>query len=253
MMSANPFSLEGKTILVTGASSGIGRGIAIECSKMGAKLVINGRNEARLNETLSNLEGNGHIAIISDLTNQEGFDKLVADCPEINGFVPCAGIPKISNVKHISRRDLSEIVEINQNVPILLTSALLKKKKLQKKSSIVFIASLSGIYVANPGDSLYSATKGAINGFAKGAALELAPQGTRVNTLCPGFTPTSILESSKEMFSEEEVMASTNGKFPLNRLGKPEDIAYAAIYLLSDASSWVTGAELKIDGGYSLI
>lgn len=253
MMSANPFSLEGKTILVTGASSGIGRGIAIECSKMGAKLVINGRNETRLKETFSHLEGNGHIAIISDLTTQEGFDKLVADCPEINGFVPCAGIPKISNVKHISRRDLSEIVEINQNVPILLTSALLKKKKLQKKSSIVFIASLSGIYVANPGDSLYSATKGAINGFSKGAALELASQGTRVNTLCPGFTPTSILESSKEMFSEEEVMASTNGKFPLNRLGKPEDIAYAAIYLLSDASSWVTGAELKIDGGYSLI
>lgn len=253
MMSANPFSLEGKTILVTGASSGIGRGIAIECSKMGAKLVINGRNETRLKETFSHLEGDGHVAIISDLMTQDGFDKLVADCPEINGFVPCAGIPKISNVKHISRKDLSEIVEINQNVPILLTSALLKKKKLQKKSSIVYIASLSGIYVANPGDSLYSATKGAINGFSKGAALELAPLGTRVNTLCPGFTPTSILESSKEMFSEEEVMASTNGKFPLNRLGKPEDIAYAAIYLLSDASSWVTGAELKIDGGYSLI
>ena len=249
----NPFSLEGKPILVTGASSGIGRGIAIECSKMGAKLVINGRNEKRLKETFDSLDGSGHIYIVSDLTTQEGFDKLVEESPEINGFVPCAGIPKINNIKHISRTDLSEIVEINQNVPILLTSRLLKKKKLKKQSSIVFIASLSGIYVANPGDSLYSATKGAINGFAKGAALELAAQGTRVNTLCPGFTPTSILESSKEMFSEEAVMESTKGKFPLNRLGKPEDIAYAAIYLLSDASSWVTGADLKIDGGYSLL
>lgn len=253
MMSTNPFSLEGKTILVTGASSGIGRGIAIECSKMGARLVINGRNDARLKETFDCLVGDGHISVIADLTSQEGFDKLVEECPALNGFVPCAGIPQINNVKHISRKDLLEIVEINQNVPILLTSALLKKKKLQKKSSIVFIASLSGIYVANPGDSLYSATKGAINGFAKGAALELAAQGTRVNTLCPGFTPTSILESSKEMFSEEAVMESTKGKFPLNRLGKPEDIAYAAIYLLSDASSWVTGADLKIDGGYSLL
>lgn len=252
-MMYNPFSLEGKTILVTGASSGIGRGIAIECSKMGARLVINGRNVARLKETFDSLEGSNHMYIVADLTSQEGFDKLVDECPEINGFVPCAGIPKINTIKHISRSDLSEIVEINQNVPILLTSRLLKKKKLKKQSSIVFIASLSGIYVANPGDSLYSATKGAINGFAKGAALELAAQGTRVNTLCPGFTPTNILESSKELFSEETVMESTKGKFPLNRLGKPEDIAYAAIYLLSDASSWVTGANLKIDGGYSLL
>lgn len=252
-MIENPFSLEGKTILVTGASSGIGRGIAVECSKMGAKLVINGRNEKRLQETLNQLQGEGHLPILSDLATQEGFDLLVEQCPSINGFVPCAGIPKIGNVKHISRKDLQEIVEINQNVPILLTSALLKKKKLQKKSSIVFIASLSGIFVANMGDSLYSTTKGAISGFAKGAALELAAQGTRVNTLCPGLTPTSILEMSNEIFSEEQLMKSTEGKFPMGRLGKPEDIAYAAIYLLSDASSWVTGINMKIDGGYSLL
>ena len=156
-------------------------------------------------------------------------------------------------MKHISRKDIIDIVEINEIVPILLMSTLLRKKKLQKKSSIVFIASLSGIFVANAGDSLYSTTKGAISGFAKGAALELAAQGTRVNTLCPGLTPTSILEQSKELFSMEHLMKSTKGKFPLNRLGKPEDIAYAAIYLLSDASSWVTGINMKLDGGYSLL
>lgn len=252
-MAYNPFSLNGKTILVTGASSGIGRGISIECSKMGAKLVINGRNEKRMQDTLNQLEGEGHIKIVADLSTQEGFDSLVEQCPSINGFVPCAGIPKIANIKHISRKDLGEIVEINELVPILLTSALLKKKKLKKKSSIVFIASLSGIFVANMGDSLYSTTKGAIYGFAKGAALELAAQGTRVNTLCPGLTPTRILEMSNELFSEEQLMESTKGKFPLGRLGKPEDIAYAAIYLLSDASSWVTGINMKIDGGYSLL
>ncbi len=252
-MFSNPYSLEGKTILVTGASSGIGRGIAVECSKMGAMLVINGRNEARLKETLDMLEGDGHQAIVADLVIQEEFDQLVEGCPPINGFVPCAGIPKIGNVKHITRKDLNDIVEINQNVPILLLSALLKKKKLQKRSSVVFIASLSGIFVANMGDSLYSTTKGAISGFAKGAALELASQGTRVNTLCPGLTPTRILEMSNEIFSEEQLIESTKGKFPLGRLGKPEDIAYAAIYLLSDASSWVTGVNMIIDGGYSLI
>lgn len=252
-MAYNPFSLEGKTILITGASSGIGRGIAVECSKIGAKLVISGRNEKRLQDTLSQLQGEGHLALQADLSTQEGVDALVEQCPSINGFVPCAGIPKMQSVKHINRKDLEEIVWINQEVPIILTSELLKKKKLQKKSSIVFIASLSGIFVANMGESLYSTTKAAISGFAKGAALELAAQGTRVNTICPGLVPTSILEMSNEMFSEEQLMESTKGKYPLRRLGRPEDMAYAAIYLLSDASDWVTGINMKVDGGYSLL
>ena len=252
-MAYNPFSLEGKTILITGASSGIGRGIAVECSKIGAKLVISGRNEKRLQDTLSQLQGEGHLALQADLSTQEGVDALVEQCPPINGFVPCAGIPKIQSVKHINKMDLEEIVWINQEVPIILTSELLKKKKLQKKSSIVFIASLSGIFVANMGESLYSTTKAAISGFAKGAALELAAQGTRVNTICPGLVPTSILEMSNEMFSEEQLMESTKSKYPLRRLGRPEDMAYAAIYLLSDASDWVTGINMKVDGGYSLL
>ena len=252
-MAYNPFSLEGKTILITGASSGIGRGIAVECSKIGAKLVISGRNEKRLQDTLSQLQGEGHLALQVDLSTQEGVYALVEQCPPINGFVPCAGIPKIQNVKHINRKDLEEIVWINQEVPIILTSELLKKKKLQKKSSIVFIASLSGIFVVNMGETLYSTTKAAISGFAKGAALELAAQGTRVNTICPGLVPTSILEMSNEMFSEEQLMESTKSKYPLRRLGRPEDMAYAAIYLLSDASDWVTGINMKVDGGYSLL
>lgn len=248
----NPFSLEGKTILVTGASSGMGRGIAIESSKMGAKVVINGRNEQRLNETLSQLEGEGHLAIRADLSKQDGIDNLVAECPALNGLVNCAGIPKICGVKNISRDLLEEIVNVNEISPILLTSALLKKKKIQKKSSIVFIASMSGVYIANIGEAPYSTTKGALAGFTKGAAFELAAQGTRVNTICPGLVPTSILDLSNEMFSEEQLKETMYGRYPLKRVGTPEDIAYAAIYLLSDASTWVTGINLLIDGGYCL-
>ena len=248
----NPFSLEGKTILVTGASSGIGRGIAIECSKMGAKVVINGRNEQRLNETLEQLEGEGHIAIRADLSKQEDIDALVAQCPELNGVVNSAGIPKICAVKHISRDLLEEIVNTNEIAPILLTSGLLKKKKIQKGSSIVFIASMSGVFIANTGEAPYDATKGALAGFTKSAALELAAQGTRVNTICPGLVPTSILGLSNEMFSEEQLKETMYGRYPLKRVGKPEDIANGAIYLLSDASSWVTGINLLIDGGYCL-
>lgn len=249
----NPFSLEGKSILVTGASSGIGRGIAIECSKMGARLVLNGRNQERLNQTLSQLEGGEHVVIAADLSNQDGIDKLVNECPSINGYVHSAGIPKICSVKHIDRSLIEEIVNVNEISPILLTSALLKKKKLQKKSSIVYIASISGVCVSNVGEAPYSTTKGGLSGFTKGAAFELAAQGTRVNTICPGLVPTEILTLSNEMFSEEQLKETTQGKYPLKRYGKVEDIAHGAIYLLSDASTWVTGINLVIDGGYTLL
>jgi len=248
----NPFSLENKTILVTGASSGIGRGIAIECSKVGAKLVISGRNEDRLEETYKLLEGEGHVSIIADLSKQEDIDNLVALCPSLNGCVHSAGIPKISAVKHIERTELEEIININEVAPILLTSQLLRKKKLQRNSSIVFIASMSGVYIANTGEGPYATTKGALSGFTKTAALELAAQGTRVNTICPGLVPTRILELSNTVFSEEQLKGTMYERYPLKRVGTPEDIANGAIYLLSNASSWVTGINLLIDGGYCL-
>ena len=252
MIMNNPFSLIGKSILITGASSGIGRGIAIECSKMGARLIINGRNAERLKETFDMLEGKDHIAIIADLSKQEEIERLVKDVPEINGCVHSAGIPKIAAVKFIDRMLLDDILNINTVAPILLTSLLLKKKKLQKKSSIVFISSISGVCVANTGESSYSATKGAISGFVKGAAFELAAQGTRVNSINPGLVPTRILELSNTVFSEDLLKDRMYGRYPLKRVGTPEDIAYGAIYLLSDASSWVTGVNLIIDGGYTL-
>lgn len=248
----NPFSLSGKIILITGASSGIGRGIAIACSKMGAQVVISGRNQERLHETLSLLEGTNHLSIRADFSNQEDINDLVEQCPSINGLVHSAGIPKICGVKHINRSLLEEIININEIAPILLTSSLLKKKKLQKESSIVFIASMSGVYIANVGESPYDATKGALAGFTKSAALELAAQRTRVNTICPGLVPTSILNLSNEMFSEEQLKETMYDRYPLKRVGTPEDIANGVIYLLSDASSWVTGINLLIDGGYCL-
>jgi len=249
----NPFSLEGKTILITGASSGIGRGIAIECSKMGAKVIINGRNRERLDETFASLNGDNHLIIEADLSKQEEIERLVSEIPEINGCVHSAGIPKISSVKYIDRELMEDILNINTVAPILLTSLLVRRKKFQKGSSIVFISSISGVFVANTGESPYSATKGAIAGFVKGAALELAAQGTRVNSINPGLVPTRILELSNTVFSEEQLKDTMYRRYPLKRVGTPEDIAYGAIYLLSDASSWTTGINLIIDGGYTLI
>ena len=249
----NPFSLEGKTVLVTGASSGIGRGIAVECSKMGAKVVINGRNKERLQKTFDQLEGEGHIQIVADLSIQEDIERLANEVPELNGFVNSAGIPKICPVKRIDRQTLEEIMNVNAFGPILLTSQLLRKKKLQKKSSIVLIASISGVCMANTGEGPYAATKAALAGYTKTAAFELAAQGTRVNTICPGLVPTEILTLSNEMFSEDQLKETMYGRYPLKRVGTPEDIANGAIYLLSDASSWVTGTNLVIDGGYTVV
>lgn len=249
----NPFSLEGKTVLVTGASSGIGRGIAVECSKMGAKVVINGRNQERLQKTFDQLEGEGHIQIVADLSKQDDIERLANEVPELNGFVNSAGIPKICPVKRIDRQTLEEIMNVNAFGPILLTSQLLRKKKLQKKSSIVLIASISGVCMANTGEGPYAATKAALAGYTKTAAFELAAQGTRVNTICPGLVPTEILTLSNEMFSEEQLKDTMYSRYPLKRVGTPEDIANGAIYLLSDASSWVTGINLVIDGGYTVV
>lgn len=248
----NPFSLEGKTILVTGSSSGIGRGIAIECSKMGAEVILNGRNVDRLNETLRMLEGEGHQILSADISKQEEIDRLVAEVPSLDGCVLCAGIPQVCPVKHFKRNDIEDILSVNTVAPIMITSGLLKKKKIRKGSSVVLIESISGVYVGTKGDVSYNASKAALNGFLKGSALELAAQGIRINAINPGLVPTNILNLTNEMFAESHHTDIMVNSYPLKRYGTPEDIAYGAIYLLSDASSWVTGTNLVIDGGYLL-
>ncbi len=248
----NPFSLEGKTILVTGASSGIGRGIATECSKMGAKVILNGRNAERLQETLDKMEGEGHQIIVADIAKQEEIDRLVAELPSLDGCVLCAGIPQVCPVKHFKRQDIEDIFSVNTFAPIMITSSLVKKKKIHKGSSVVLIESVSGVFVGTKGDVSYNASKAALNGFLKGSALELAGQGIRINAINPGLVPTNILNLTNEMFAESHHTDIMVESYPLKRYGTPEDIAYGAIYLLSDASSWVTGTNMIIDGGYLL-
>ena len=245
----NPYSLEGKTILVTGASSGIGRCTAIECSKMGARVVITGRNEERLRETLGQLQGECHISIVADMTRYDDIERLVNEVPALDGLSNNAGITKVVMVKHLKANDLDNILNTNTISPILLTQMLVRQKKLNKNASIVFTSSLSGNYCVHYGESMYAASKGAISGFAKGAALDLSTSRIRVNCVCPGIVKTNIFSG---VLTEEELEAKQQ-YFPLKRFGEPSDVAYAIIYFLSDASCWVTGAELKIDGGYTLI
>lgn len=248
-MSYNPFSLQNKTILVTGASSGIGRATAIECSKMGAKVIITARNEGKLKETLSLLEGDGHQMIIADLSKADEIDNLVAQLPEINGLVNNAGKTITLPCKFITEEKLDDIVSVNMTAPILLFSKLLKKKKLVNGSSVVFTSSIGGTFIANMGNGMYGATKGALSAFVKIAALENASKNIRVNAVCPGMINTNLFDSG---VINEEQLAEDMKRYPLGRYGKPEEVAWAMIYLLSDASSFVTGSNLVIDGGYTI-
>ncbi len=246
----NPFSLQGKTIFVTGASSGIGKAIAIECSKMGARLVITGRNEERLNNTFNQLQGDNHLSIIADLELVENANNLLDNMPELNGIVHCAGYVETLPFPFVTYEKIEKIFKVNFFTPVLLTKNLLQKKLLKKESSVVFISSISGNLCIAPANSMYSSTKAAVNGIAKGMALDLAPKKIRVNTVMPGMINSALLSIGKVT---EEQLQNDMRTYPLKRYGEPEEVAYAVIYLLSDASKWVTGTNLLIDGGCTLI
>ncbi|MCL2327848.1 MAG: SDR family oxidoreductase [Bacteroidetes bacterium] len=245
----NPFSLLGKQILVTGASSGIGRAIATECSKMGAKVIITARNEERLQETLSQMYGDGHSLILADLAVERDRISLVEQAPKLDGLVNCAGIVRTLLFPFVDAASLEEVMNVNFTAPTLFSAQLVKNKKLVKNASIVFISSISGNACVWGGNSMYSASKGAINGVMKNMALDLAAKGIRVNSVNPGMIETHIFDGG---VIDEEQLVEDKKRYPLKRYGKPEEVAYATIYLLSDASSWVTGSSLVIDGGYTL-
>ncbi len=245
----NPYSLEDKTILVTGASSGIGKSTAIECARMGAKVIITGRNEERLKQTLSELIGEGHSAIIADLTTDEGIDSIVTQSPQLDGFVNNAGITITLPVQFLNREKIESLLQINTIAPILLFQKLIKSKKIGKGASVVFTASISGLYCAVMGNSTYSTTKAAIGGFVKNAALDLAYKNIRVNAVCPGMIDTHILDAGTIGTEDLELEKQ---KYPMKRFGRPEEVAWAIIYLLSDASSFTTGSSLVMDGGFTL-
>lgn len=250
-MDYNPFSLKNKAVLVTGASSGIGQATAVACSRMGAIVVITGRNEERLQETYSMLEQSvtGHSIIVSDLSEDAEISRMVQSLPELDGIVSNAGIGMMSPVQFINRSDLDNVFSVNTFSHILLTKTLLRQKKLKKNSSLVYVSSISGYSNTAIANSVYSASKSALTAYVKSAALELASRGIRCNSVHPGRIETPLINNGK--LSEEDV-AHDMAKYPLKRYGKPEEVAWQIVYLLSDASSWVTGSQFVIDGGRSL-
>lgn len=243
----NPFTLKGKTILVTGASSGIGRGIAIACSKMGASVIINGRNEQRLAETLREMRGEENLSLIADLSQTDAVAIMVRQLPKLDGVVHCAGIGQRILCKQLQESDLDNMMDVNFKAPVMFQTELLRQKKINKGASIVFIASIAYDF-PTIGNAMYCASKGAVISYANCLALELAPRLIRVNCILPAMIWTDLIY--KGGITEEELKEDEK-KYPLKRYGKPEDVANLSVYLLSDASAWMTGSSIKLTGGIS--
>lgn len=247
---ANPFFLEGKTVVVTGASSGIGRATAILCAEMGAKVVALGRNEQRLAETMAQLQGEGHVLSAFDLNDETAMDTAIAALPIIDGIANCAGVANMNPFQFVAKEEMDRVFSANFFSPVMLVNKLLKAKKLQKGSSVVFVSSVDGPKVVHAGNSVYSASKSALVGMARNMAVDLVGKKIRVNSVLPGTTDTEMIRTANVT---EEMLQETAKALPMKRFAVPQEIANAIVFLLSEASSYITGAELVVDGGSSIV
>ncbi len=246
-MSVDPFSLSGKTILVTGASSGIGRGVAVTCADQGATLIVSGRNKDRLDSTLASLSGSGHRAIAAELTNAEELKQLADTCAPIDGFFFSAGIAAIAPFRLITEKHLRSVMAIDFDAPVMLTQRLLQQRKVRAGGSIVFNTAIA-VQNSPAGSAIYSAAKAALNAASRSLALEVAKDRIRVTCLQCGYVQTEMLDRLKESGMDPAELASHT---PLG-IGTVQDAANAAIFLLSDASRWISRTALTADGGLSL-
>ena len=241
----NPFSLSGKSILITGASSGIGKSIAILCSHLGASVYITARNKQRLMSTIAEMSGDLKFPYVADLTNQSSIEIIADEMPKLDGVVHCAGVGSNVMAKNVNQCEIDKIFKPNFEAPVLLQTALLSKKKMNKGASIVFIASMAAVS-PTIGNGLYSASKGALISYAKCLGLELASRKIRVNCISPAMVWTSFVKIEG---LDEEMLKEDEKRYPLGRYGQPEDVAGLAGYLLSDQSAWMTGNNIEITGG----
>ena len=245
-----PFSLDGKTILVTGASSGIGRATAVLCAGMGAKVLSVGRNEQRLSETLAMLSGEGHSLFALDLNDEPTVDEAVLRFPTVDGIANCAGVAKMMPFQFVDKQEMETVFSANFFSPVMLVNKLLKAKKLQKGGSVVFVSSIDGPRTVHAGNSVYAASKSALVGMARNMAVDLMGKKIRVNCVLPGTTDTAMIRTENVT---DEMLEETAKALPMKRFARPDEIASVIVFLLSEASSYMTGTEIVVDGGSSIV
>jgi NAD(P)-dependent dehydrogenase (short-subunit alcohol dehydrogenase family) len=246
-MTPQPFSLTGRTVLVTGASAGLGRATAISASDAGARVIITGRNAANLAETYALLAtGAAHHSISADLAQPEDRERLVAELPALDGLVHSAGVAQLHPFKFSDVARYRDSYSINVEAPFFLTQSLLKARKINRAASIVFISSISPI-VGSKGHAIYAGTKSALQGISRVLAHELAAQRIRSNCLSPAMIKTAMNDRLADHISPE-LRDADEARYPLG-YGEPEDVANTVVFYLAPASKWITGTNLIMDGG----
>jgi NAD(P)-dependent dehydrogenase (short-subunit alcohol dehydrogenase family) len=243
--------LKGKIVLITGASSGIGKAIAENCIDKGASIIVFGRSITKLRDVFKKTDSSKIAFLEIDLSDIDSIFDKISDIENIDAIVHSAGMLELRPLRAVGYDNLRETMKLNFESPVMLTNFLLKKKKINKGGSIVFISSINGNRIGNVGYLSYASSKAALIGAMKVIALELAPKKIRVNSVLPGVIKTEMALKLEESISKEAIDEDIK-KYPLKSYGTPEDVANIVNYLISDVSNWVTGSEFVIDGGFTL-
>lgn len=250
-MTFNPMSLEGRTILVTGATSGIGKATAIYLSKLGARIIASGRNEERLSDVLGQLEGEDHIGRIFDLADLDAImpwmKALCAEVGPLNGLAHCAGVQATKPIQAINSAFVMDVLTQNLGAALMLAQAFRLKACHAPGASLVYVSSSAALKTA-PGNVVYASSKGGIVSAVKGMGVELVRDGIRVNAVAPAMVDTPMSDQFRTILSEENFKRVVD-MHPLG-LGRPDDVAAAIAFLLADTSRWITGSILNVDGGF---
>lgn len=248
----NPLDLTDRSILVTGASSGIGRTTSVVLSRLGAKLVLVARSRDSLEETRRLLDGEDHVIEACDLRETDSIPdwlkRLSAEHGALSGLVHCAGIHVTMPLRFQTGEQLDDLMRINFTAAVQLTKGFRQRKTHTPTSSVVFVSSVMGL-VGQAGVSAYVASKGALIALARSLSLELAAEGIRVNCVAPGQVESKMAESQDAVLTDEQ-RAAIEAMHPLG-IGQPEDVASSIAFLLADTGKWITGTTLVVDGGYT--
>lgn len=243
----DPFSLVGRRVLVTGASSGLGRAACLMIAARGGEVLASGRDERRLGETLAALAGEGHRALAADLRDDDGIARLVAESDAVDGVVLAAGVARVAPLRYTTSKVFRDVLAINTEARIALCQALVAARKVADGAAFVFVSSLS-VMQGVTGHVAYAASLAANEAASRAIAAELVGRGIRSNVVAPGLVRTPVLEAGDVSSGRMDALLA---KYPLGA-GEPEDVAAAIVYLLAPASRWVTGQVLRMDGGLTL-